>query len=79
MFAIEHFGVEPDIVAVAKGVASGLPLGVTTARAEVMDVAAGLAREHVWRKPGVVRGGAGDDQAAEGLADEERRRRRRAS
>ena len=37
MFAIEHFGVEPDIVAVAKGVASGLPLGVTTARAEVMD------------------------------------------
>jgi 4-aminobutyrate aminotransferase len=37
MFAIEHFGVEPDMVAVAKGVASGLPLGVTTARAEVMS------------------------------------------
>jgi len=37
MFAIEHFGIEPDIVAVAKGVASGLPLGVTTARAEVMS------------------------------------------
>ena len=36
MFGIEHFGVEPDIVAVAKGVASGLPLGVTTARADVM-------------------------------------------
>jgi 4-aminobutyrate aminotransferase len=36
MFAIEHFGVEPDVCAVAKGVASGLPLGVTTARAEVM-------------------------------------------
>ena len=36
MFAIEHFGVEPDMVAVAKGVASGLPLGVTTARASVM-------------------------------------------
>jgi 4-aminobutyrate aminotransferase len=36
MFAIEHFGVEPDIVAVAKGVASGLPLGVPTARADVM-------------------------------------------
>ena len=34
MFAIEHFGVEPDVIAVAKGVASGLPLGVTTARAE---------------------------------------------
>ena len=37
MFAIEHFGVEPDMVAVAKGVASGLPLGVTTARADVME------------------------------------------
>ena len=37
MFGIEHFGIEPDMVAVAKGVASGLPLGVTTARAEVMD------------------------------------------
>jgi 4-aminobutyrate aminotransferase len=37
MFAIEHFGVEPDIVAVAKGIASGMPLGVCTARAEVMS------------------------------------------
>jgi 4-aminobutyrate aminotransferase len=37
MFAIEHFGVEPDVVAVAKGVASGLPLGVTTARGDVMS------------------------------------------
>ena len=36
MFAIEHFGVEPDIVTIAKGVASGMPLGVTTARAEIM-------------------------------------------
>ena len=37
MFAIEHFGVEPDIVATAKGIASGMPLGVCTARAEVMS------------------------------------------
>ncbi len=36
MFAVEHFGVEPDVISVAKGVASGLPLGVTTARAEMM-------------------------------------------
>ncbi len=36
MFGIEHFGVEPDIITAAKGVASGLPLGVTTARADVM-------------------------------------------
>lgn len=37
MFAIEHFDVEPDIVATAKGIASGMPLGVCTARAEVMN------------------------------------------
>jgi 4-aminobutyrate aminotransferase len=36
MFAIEHAGVEPDIVTVAKGIASGMPLGVATAKAEVM-------------------------------------------
>jgi 4-aminobutyrate aminotransferase len=36
MFAIEHFGVEPDVIAIAKGVASGMPLGVTTSRAEIM-------------------------------------------
>jgi 4-aminobutyrate aminotransferase len=36
MFAIEHAGVHPDVVALAKGVASGLPLGVSMARAEVM-------------------------------------------
>ncbi len=36
MFAIEHFGVEPDMITAAKGIASGLPLGVTVARADVM-------------------------------------------
>jgi 4-aminobutyrate aminotransferase len=37
MFAIEHTGVEPDVVTIAKGIASGLPLGVATARSEVMS------------------------------------------
>ncbi len=37
MFAIEHFGVKPDIVAIAKGVASGLPLSITCANRAVMD------------------------------------------
>ena len=37
MFAIEHFGVEPDVIATAKGIASGMPLGVSTARAEIMS------------------------------------------
>jgi 4-aminobutyrate aminotransferase len=37
MFAIEHYGVQPDIVIVAKGIASGLPMGLTIARDAVMD------------------------------------------
>jgi 4-aminobutyrate aminotransferase len=36
MFAIEHARVQPDVVAIAKGVASGMPLGVTAARADLM-------------------------------------------
>src|SRR5581483_7581075 len=36
MFAIEHSGVRPDMVAVAKGIASGMPLGIATARKAVM-------------------------------------------
>jgi 4-aminobutyrate aminotransferase len=37
MFAVEHFGVEPDIVCSAKGIASGMPLGAIIAKATVMD------------------------------------------
>src|SRR6266536_5815944 len=36
-WAVEHSGVEPDIVCMAKGIASGMPLGVCMSRAEVMD------------------------------------------
>jgi 4-aminobutyrate aminotransferase len=36
MFALEHFGLKADVVNIAKGIASGLPLGVTAARAEIM-------------------------------------------
>ena len=36
MFACEHFGLDVDVVTVAKGIASGLPLGVTSSRAELM-------------------------------------------
>jgi 4-aminobutyrate aminotransferase len=41
MFALEHFGITPDITAVAKGIASGLPLGAMIARADIMDWEAG--------------------------------------
>jgi 4-aminobutyrate aminotransferase len=37
MFASEHYGVEPDIVCCAKGIASGMPLGAIIAKADVMD------------------------------------------
>ena len=36
MWAADHFGVVPDILAVAKGIASGMPLGATVARADLM-------------------------------------------
>ncbi len=37
MMAIEHWGVVPDIIALAKGIASGMPLGATVSQTEVMD------------------------------------------
>jgi 4-aminobutyrate aminotransferase len=37
LFAVEHYGVEPDIICSAKGIASGLPLGAIIAKADVMD------------------------------------------
>ena len=36
-WAVEHTGVQPDIVCMAKGIASGMPLGITMSRAEIMD------------------------------------------
>jgi 4-aminobutyrate aminotransferase len=37
MFAIEHSGVHPDIMCLAKGIGSGLPIGACVAKAEIMD------------------------------------------
>ncbi len=37
MFAIEHYGVEPDIMALAKGIADGFPLGAFIAPPEIAD------------------------------------------
>jgi 4-aminobutyrate aminotransferase len=69
-WAIEHSGVEPDIVTSAKGIASGMPLGVCIAKAEIMDwipgshastfggnpisLAAGLATMDVLEREGIT-------------------------
>src|SRR5262249_28531927 len=39
LFACEHYGLEPDLVTMAKSLAGGLPLSAVTGRAEVMDSA----------------------------------------
>ena len=36
-WAIEHYGIEPDMVCFAKGIASGLPLGGVIVKSEIMD------------------------------------------
>ncbi|MDM8523765.1 acetyl ornithine aminotransferase family protein [Desulfococcaceae bacterium HSG8] len=41
MFAMEHFGVAPDIMALAKGIASGMPLGAMVAKSDIMVWEAG--------------------------------------
>jgi 4-aminobutyrate aminotransferase/(S)-3-amino-2-methylpropionate transaminase len=40
MFASEHFGLEPDLMCIAKSLAAGFPLSAVTGRAEVMDAPA---------------------------------------
>jgi len=39
LFAIEHFGVEPDLITVAKSIAAGVPISGVLGRAEVVDAA----------------------------------------
>jgi 4-aminobutyrate aminotransferase len=41
MFGIEHWGVEPDIMVMAKGAANGAPIGITIATPEVADALKG--------------------------------------
>lgn len=36
-WAIEHTGVQPDVVCIAKGIASGMPLGITLTKADIMN------------------------------------------
>ena len=79
MFASEHFGVKADIVNIAKGIASGLPLG-DHLRARGGHELAARARTPARSAaiPVVVRRRAGDDPAAARAVRAERRDRRRA-
>jgi 4-aminobutyrate aminotransferase/(S)-3-amino-2-methylpropionate transaminase len=37
MFACEHYGIDPDLMTLAKGLGGGMPIGAVTGRAEIMD------------------------------------------
>jgi 4-aminobutyrate aminotransferase/(S)-3-amino-2-methylpropionate transaminase len=50
MFAIEHWGVEPDMITVAKSLAAGMPLAAVVGRAEIMDAV------HAWGLGGTYGG-----------------------
>ena len=50
MFAIEHWGVEPDMITVAKSLAAGMPLAAVVGRAEIMDAV------HSWGLGGTYGG-----------------------
>jgi 4-aminobutyrate aminotransferase/(S)-3-amino-2-methylpropionate transaminase len=39
MFAVEHYGIVPDMIAAAKSLGAGMPIGAVTGRAEIMDSA----------------------------------------
>jgi len=39
MFAVEHYGIVPDMIASAKSLGAGMPIGAVTGRAEIMDAA----------------------------------------
>ena len=85
MFAIEHFGVVPDMICLAKGIASGLPLGALITRANIMDwppgshastfggnpvsCRAALATFDLIEREYMANATARGDQLAAGLAD----------
>ncbi len=55
-FASEHFGLVPDLITSAKGIAGGLPLAGVTGRAEIMDASqreasAAPSAANRWRAP----------------------------
>jgi 4-aminobutyrate aminotransferase len=88
-WAIQHTGVEPDIVCMAKGIASGMPLGIMMSRADIMDwvpgshastfggnpvaIAAALATMDVLEREGIKNAEAVGNHIQERIADWPRR------
>ena len=60
MFAIEHAGIEPDLITIAKSVAGGVPLSAVIGKAEIMDapLPGGLGGTYAG-SPARLRGGPG--------------------
>ena len=78
LWAVEHEGIEPDVLLSGKGIASGMPLGALIARSDLMKWSAG-ARLDVRRQPGRVRRRARDARPRRRLVDRERGDGRRAA
>jgi 4-aminobutyrate aminotransferase/(S)-3-amino-2-methylpropionate transaminase len=70
-FAIEHFGVEPDLIAVAKSIAAGVPMSGVLGRAEIVDAApdSSIGGTYVGSPLGCVAGLAVIDELEGGLLD----------
>ena len=60
MFACQHWNVQPDIMTLAKGLGSGLPIGLVVAKkTHHATVEARRAWQHLRRQSALLRGGAG--------------------
>ena len=71
MFAVEHFGVEPDLIVVAKSIAAGVPMSGVLGRAGIVDAApdSSIGGTYVGSPLGCVAGLAVLDELQGGLLD----------
>src|SRR3989449_7782918 len=76
LFAFEHYGIDPDMIILAKGIASGMPLSAVIARDDVMKWNDGGARLDLRRQTVVLRLGRRDAPPAPGRPHRERGSRR---
>ena len=81
MFAVEHYGVRPDVLVMAKGIGSGFPISAIGASDELIGaLAEGESRRHLRRQPHRLRRRARDHRRAHrARLPRERQRARRAA